>query len=90
MTSAPARYLVGSFNGVIEWAIADYDPTASRWFFWKPQWFYSWPIKVVRSYDEFCNPVVGLVTWSGSVFYRYGRTLRSQTCDACVAELEQR
>ena len=63
------------------------DQTPQRWFTWKSQWFYSWPIKIVRGGDEFCNTNIGIVTWAGSIFLITERKLRScedGPCDSCI------
>jgi hypothetical protein len=41
-----------------------------RFFIWDSQWFYSWPIKIIRGADEYGWRTIGIVTWFGSVFYR--------------------
>lgn len=46
----------------------------NRFFVWGPQWFHSWPIKVVRGEDEYGWRTLGVVTWAGSIFVRTGRT----------------
>ena len=43
---------------------------SSRFFVWSSQWFYSWPIKIIRGEDEYGWRNIGIVTWAGSIFYR--------------------
>ena len=42
----------------------------SLFFVWGPQWFYSWPIKIIRGEDEHGWRTLGVVTWAGSIFVR--------------------
>lgn len=42
----------------------------SRFFTWESQWFYSWPVKIIKGEDEYGWRTVGIVTWAGSIFYR--------------------
>ena len=44
-----------------------------RFFTWGPQWFYSWPVKILRGEDEYGWRTLGIVTWAGSIFFRTNR-----------------
>ena len=56
----------------------------NRFFVWGPQ-LYSWPIKIVRGHDEYCNDTLGIVTWAGSVFVRTNKYVRTAgTCNDCL------
>jgi len=41
-----------------------------RFFWWKPQWGYRFPIYFTRGEDEFGWRNIGIITWAGSVFFR--------------------
>lgn len=57
-------------------------PTGRRWFTWKPQWFYSWPVKIVRGEDEYNWRTLGIVTWAGSFFIRTSRCFDAECLEA--------
>lgn len=59
--------------------------TERRWFWWKPQWFFSWPVKIIRGEDEYCWRTLGIVTWAGSLFVRTNRC-RNPECEAAAME----
>lgn len=56
----------------------------SRFYFWnhKQAVFSFWPIRIIRGSDEHGWHTIGLVTWVGSVFYRYEKC----TCPEIMKE----
>lgn len=56
-----------------------------RFFFWKPQWGYRFPIRFVRGADENQWRTIGIVTWAGSIFFRTNYCI----CEECVEASNQ-
>jgi hypothetical protein len=47
----------------------------SRFYFWSPKEavFSFWPIRFILGSDEYGWHTIGMITWIGSIFYRYER-----------------